>query len=279
MSELPLSIQRCVRKYEPIVTDGITTYPIKVSAYDEFLMAQPALEVLHQSFPVRFLRMPLLSALYLMDYEAALNGETPTGLFSRAMLALALSLRLGEGQSMMERLKVFRIVANPEKPEQLIALRYEDSEGETKEITPALFTKLRPIIAAQNGVKIESDNADPDLVQAEKDLAEMNGVSLCANIEDSVSAIALITGKDEAEIDDWPILKLLQRQRGFQRILDYIICGIGQVNGTSWKGGNPHPSPFFDKADDGGFGAHMALGEFAGGAGQRAVANEGEQVR
>lgn len=278
MSELPINIQRAVRKYEPVVTDGITLYPIKVSAYDDFLMARPALEVLHQSLPVRFLRMPLLSALYLMDYEAALSGETPTGLFSRALLALALSLRLGEGQDMMTRLQLFQIVADSEKPQQLIALRYVDSEGETKEISPLLYHKIRPIIAAQNGVKLESENADPDLVQAEKDLAEMNGVSLCANIEDLVSAIALVTGEDEGEIDDWPILKLTNRQRSLQRILDYMICGIGQVNGTTWKGGNPHPSPFFDKSEDGGFGSHMALGAFAGGAGQRAVANAGEQV-
>ena len=88
----------------------------------------------------------------------------------------------------------------------------------------------------------------------------------------------MVTGEDEGEIDDWPILKLTNRQRSLQRILDYVICGIGQVNGTTWKGGNPHPSPFFDKSEDEGFGSHMALGAFEGGAGQRAVANAGEQV-
>lgn len=278
MSELPLSIKQAIRKYEPIVTDGITLYPVRVWQYEDFAIAKPALEVLQQSLPVAMMRIPLLSALYQMDFESAIRGETPTGLFSRALLILALSLRLGEGQETAARMNMFRIVADHEKPEHLIALRYVNSEGETKEISPALFQKLRPIIAAQNGVKLESDMADPDLVQAEKDLAEMNGVSLCANIEDLVSALAITSGQEESDIYDWAILKLVNRQRSFQRILDYMICGIGQVNGTSWKGGNPHPSPFFDKAEDGGFGSHMALGDFAGGAGERAIANAGEQV-
>lgn len=277
MNELPLSIQKSVRKYEPINMGGVILYPIRVKEYDEFLMAKPAIDVLHQSLPVRYLRVPLLSALYQMDYEMATSGEAPTGLFSRALLCLALALRLGEGKDIEKRLKMFRVVADTEKPEKLLEIRCTVDGEEIIKITPQQFTNIRAIIAAQNGVKIESDRADPDLVQAEKDLAEMNGVPLDATIDDLISGVAALSGTEEAEIVEWPILKLTKRQRAFQRVLDYVICGIGQVNGTTWKGGNPHPSPFFDKSEDG-FGAHMALGAFAGGAGERAVANAGQQV-
>ena len=106
----------------------------------------------------------------------------------------------------------------------------------------------------------------------------MNSISLKATIEDAISAVAAFTGKDEADIEEWPILKLTNRQQSYQRMRDYVICGIGQMYGTTWKGGNPHPSPFFDRADEGGFGAHMALGDFAGGAGERAIRNAGQQV-
>lgn len=278
MSELPIYIQKSIRRYEPVTVDGLTLWPVLVKEYDDFLVARVALEVLHQSLPVRFLRMPLLSALYKMDYEAGQNGEPMPGLFSVALLGLALSLRLGEGDDTKKRLERFQISVDRDDPATLKRLRFIDDDGEEKIIEPARYGELRRIIAAQNGVKLESDRADPDLVQAEKDLAELNGVNLDASVEALVSGVAALAGVDETEIDEWPILKLQRRQESFQRVLNYLICGFGQVNGTTWKGGNPHPSPFFDKADEGGFGAHMALGDFAGGAGERAVANEGQQV-
>jgi len=277
LTELPMHIKSAVRKYEPIDTDGLTLYPVLVKEYDTFLMARPALEVLQQSFPVRLMRVPLLTALYQMDYEAVTSGQMPTGLFSRALLAIALSLRLGEGLDPAERMRQFRVAVDREKPETLLRLEYAVG-GETKEITPLTFQKVRPIIAAQNGVKLESDMADPDLVQAEKDLAEQSGVSLNANVDDLVSAISALSGNDEADIEEWPILKLQRRQTAYKRMLDYLVCGFGQVNGTTWKGGNPVPHPFFDRIESGGFGAHMALRDFAGGAGERAVANAGQQT-
>lgn len=278
MKELPLALQRSVRKYEPVTIDGLTLFPVLVREYDELLVSKAALEVLHQSLPVRFMRIPLLSAFYQMDYEAATSGQPPTGLFSRALLGLALSLRLGEGQETQRRLEMFRVLADPKEPHKLIGLRCMLRGEEIIQITPAQYQKLRPVIAAQNGVKLESDRADPDLVQAEKDLADMNGVPLEAKIEDLICAVSALSGTEEREIEEWPILKLINRQKSYQRLLDYVICGVGQVSGKTWKGGNPHPSPFFDRAEKGGFGAHMALGDFAGGAGERAVANQGQKV-
>lgn len=278
MNDLPILIQKSIRRYEPVTVDGLTLWPVKVREYDDFLMARVALEVLHQSLPVRFLRMPLLSALYAMDYEARVSGKPMTGLFSVALLGLALSLRLGEGEAPEERMGRFRIAVDRNDPSKLLRLRFIDADGEEKAIEPRRYGELRRIIAAQNGVKLESDRADPDLVQAEKDLADMNGISLDATVEDLISGVAALAGVDEAEIEEWPILKLQRRQTSYQRTLDYLICGIGQVSGTTWKGGNPHPSPFFDRLDEDGFGAHMALGDFAGGAGERAVANAGQKT-
>lgn len=275
--ELPRYIHKAVNNYQPVEIDGVVLYPVRVAEYEDFLIARSALEVLHQSLPVALMRVPLLSALYQMDYEAARSGQPVTGLFLRALLGLALALRLGEGKSVDERVKMFRIMADPDEPTKLTEVTAVQSDGNTVRITPSLYAKLRPVIAAQNGVKLESDRADPDLVQAEKDLAEMNGVSLDISIDALVSSIAALSGVDEAEIEDWAILKLTRRQRSLHRVLDYVICGIGQVNGTTWKGGNPYPSPFFDKKTAG-FGAHMALGAFAGGAGERAVANAGQKV-
>lgn len=271
MNQLPLHIQKAIRTYKPIEADGITLFPIPVREYNEYLMARPALEVLHQSLPVAMLRIPLLAALYRMDYEATQNGEPITGLFASALMGLALALRLGQGQNPQKRIEQFQVVVDRDAPETLIGVRCVLGGEEIITITPAQYQTLRPIIAAQNGVRLESDMADPDLVQAEKDINEMNSPKLDAHLEDLISAVSALSGVDEEEIEDWPILKLERREQTYRRILDYLVCGIGQVNGTTWKGGNPTPHPFYARSKDGGLGAHVALDTFAGGRGKAAV--------
>lgn len=247
MNELPISISQSVKRYKPIEIDGLTLYPVLVREYDNFLIARPALEVMQQSFPVALMRVPLLSALYQMDFEALSHGKQSSGLFSRALMALALSLRLGEGQTIENRVKMFRVTVDRENPEKLLALHYADEQGNVHAITPAQYKTLRVIIAAQNGVRLESDQANPDLVQAQKDLAAANSCPLEASTDDLISAISALAGVSEEEIDEWPILKLDRRAETYRRMMDYIICGIGETNGASWKGGNPAPHPFFKK--------------------------------
>lgn len=277
MSKLPLHIQKAIRTYQPIETEGLTFWPILVSEYHEYLTAKPAIEIMQQALPVRWLSMPLLSALYGMDFEAFQKGEPRVGLFSRCLLFLALSLRLGKGREVAERTKLFTILVDAEDPGQLKALRFTGDDGEEKEITPIMFQRLRPILAIQNGIELASEDANPDLVEAERDLAEMNGPELEVSLDSLFSTIAAMAGIDEAEIDDWPILKLNRRQKAYSRVLNYVVCGIGEAQGTKWKGGNPYPSPFYDKVRNGSSGA-MRLEEFAGGAGVRAVQNAGVQT-
>lgn len=260
MSELPLTIKRSIRRYEPIQTDGLTLYPVLVKEYELFLMARPALEVMQQSLPVALMRVPLLSALYQMDYEAALERKTPTGLFSMSLLMLALSLRLGEGEEPAERLGRFRVIVDREKPERLLRILFTDESVEEKEITPVRYQTLRQIIAAQNGVTLESDLANPDIVKARKNLSSANAVPLNATVDDMIAGVSALSGTEEAEIEEWPILKLDTRMTAYRRLIDYIICGIGEVNGTTWKGGNPTPHPFFARADNGA-GLFSVIGE------------------
>lgn len=277
MSKLPLHIQKAIRTYQPIETEGLTFWPILVREYHEFLTAKPAIEIMQQALPVRWLSMPLLSALYGMDFEAFQKGEPRVGLFSRCLLFLALSLRLGKGSEVAERTKLFTIIVDAEDPSQLKALRFTGDDGEEKEITPIMFQRLRPILAIQNGIELASEDANPDLVEAERDLAEMNGPELDVSLDSLFSTVAAMAGIDEAEIDDWPILKLNRRQKAYSRVLNYVICGIGEAQGTKWKGGNPYPSPFYDKVRGDSAGA-VRLEQFAGGAGVRAVQNAGVQT-
>lgn len=264
MNELPISIQKAASRYKPIEADGLTLYPVAVKDYDIFLMTRPALEVMHQSLPVALMRVPLLSALYQMDFEAVCEGKPVVGLFSRAILGLALSLRLGEDRPIEERTNLFHIAVDPEHPERLMRLQFFDEDGKEREITPVQYAKLRRIIAAQNGVKLESDMANPDIVKAEKDKASAGDIQLDANIDDWINAVSAISGVSEEEIDEWPILKFQRRSESFRRILDYIVCGVGECSGTTWKGGNPTPHPFFAKLKTGS-GILTALGGTADG--------------
>lgn len=251
METLPFNILKAANRYKTIEVDGLKMYPVLVAEYSDFIIAQPAISVMHQSLPVTFLRMPLLAALYAMDYEAVSNGQQATGLFSRSLIGLALSLRIGEGQSVEERMKAFQVLIDRENPAKLVGLRFVDEEGQLKEIKPAQYAQLRQIIAAQNGVKLEDDKANPDIVKAQRDMESASTAQLDANIEDWISAISALTGTAEEEIDQWPILKFQRRSESLQRVLNYLVCGFGEMSGTTWKGGNPAPHPWFARANNG----------------------------
>ena len=252
MTELPFAIKKAVRKYENIEVDGLVFSPILVREYDIFQLVKPAIEVMHQSLPVALLGMPLLQALYQLDYDANLNGGQPSGLFSRSVLALALSLRLGNGETVEQRLRRFEIVVDRKNPQKLLCLRFTDNDGALRELKPGQYGKIRQIIAAQNGVRLESDLANPDIVRAKKAMASANAPMLDASVKDLISSISALCGVDEAEIEDWPILKLENRANSYHRIMDYIICGFAAANGTTWKNGNPNPHPYFDRVANSG---------------------------
>lgn len=273
MDVISSQMRRAIRKYEEIKVDGLTLYPIKVAEYETFLAVRPAIEFMQQSLPMRYMSLPLLSAFYRIDYEAITQGKRAEGMFLRSLVALALSLRLGEGEEPENRAKHFRIFCDPKEPSRFKKLQFI-MDGEEKEVTAVQFQRLRPIIATQNGVEIYPDDVNPDLVQAERDIIEKNAPKMDVRIDDLISAVAALSGAEEAEIEDWPILKLQNRQRAFKRTMDYMICSIGESQGTKWKGGNPHPSPWFDRAKEGSAGL-MPMEEFANGEGLKAIQNAG----
>lgn len=274
MGQLPFHIQKAIRKGEPIDAEGLRLYPVRVAEYEEFQASLPALEVLQQSFPVALISVPILSAFFAMEQQAAASGVPGPGLFQRALLGLALSLRLGEGQTMAERVGLFRYQADPTDRGRLLRVCFASTDGTEHTVTPVQYQRLRPILAAQNGVELPSPDANPELVQAERVLAEKHGAALTGDVEELVSAVASLGGADEEEIYRWPILRLNRRSESIRRMLGYLVCGFGETQGASWKGGNPCPDPFFRKKSK--ESAHVALADFAGGAGQRAVESAGK---
>lgn len=275
--ELSLAIKKAVRTYSEIETDGVTLYPIPVSRWDEFALARPALELMQQTLPVRYLSMPLLSAYYAMDYEAVEAESLLTGLFGRALLLLSLALRLGrDGEGAEQMAKHFRLRVDGNDPSKLRAVEFSQ-DGETMQsITPMQFARLREIIAAQNGVELIGADANPELVEAERDIAEQKSAKLSGDFGELFSTVAALGCEDEESIMEWPIKKFMDRKDAYARVLGYLVCGVSEASGAKWKGGNPYPSPFFSRLRQGS-GSLIALDRFAGGAGAKAVAEKQTQ--
>lgn len=276
MAELPYTIRKKIERFEPVSVEGIMLYPVTVDEIEEFSQCRPALEFLQQSLPVAMMSVPLLDAFYQIDLKAVRETGNATGLLSRAIVLLLLALRLGRGKSMDKRIGQAFPIEHPDRPGRLDKLLLvSDDEQQIYEITPRLFQRMRPIIAAQNGVELESDEANPELVQAERDIAELNGAQLDVNLCDKISWVAMRCGIEEREVYEWPILKFQRRSAILKRELDYLIFGIGQAGGmVKYKNGNPCPSPCFARKETDSA-AMIPLGEFAGGSAVQAVERPG----
>lgn len=272
MGQLSLSNRwaKEIRQYEPIDMDGFRLYPIRVADYPLFLVAKPAIEFVVQTLDFKYMSLPLLQAFFEMDMDYLQEGKKPTGLLSSAVMAIGLALRLVQDSNVEEMLNRFEFVLNPENPNQLKHIIVEMPDGEKKMITPALFGKMRPIIAAQNGVELISEDANVELLEAERDLAEKNAPNLKVDIGSMIQAACVLCHVNEEEVNEWAILKMNNRLDSFKRILDYAICSIGATQGTTWKGGNPAPSPWFERQKESS-GALISMDTFAGGQGLKAM--------
>lgn len=276
MNGLSYSMVKAINRYEAIEADGVTLYPVCVAELDEFSVAQEAITFLQQSLPVTLISKPLLQAYYTMEFQASAAGEPSPGLFFRSVLALILAMRVGVGLPTEKRLELAIPVPDRHDPKKLDCVIFQTEDG-AKSITPLQFQRLRPILAAQNGIELESEDANPELVQAERELAELNAPKLDYSLESVKASISLISGVNDAEMDEWPILRFKRQRAALQRILGYLNCGMAEAQGAKWNGGNPYPSPLFDRIR-GESGGVIPMEKFAGGAGMRAMQNAGKQT-
>lgn len=257
MNELPPQIKKRIDRFLPVEKEGITLYPILVDKMEEFTRCRAALEFLHQSLPVAMIQIPLLSAFFQLEIAASAmeqeSGETiKITLFSDAVYLLTLSLRLGLD---MDRDRVLGervlVVTDRENPTVLTEVDFITDKGEIIKITPGQFGRFKPIIAAQNGVELQPEDANPELVEAERAILAARAPKLNIDPAVRVSWVAAHSHADEETIYSWPILKFERRCEVLKRTLDYLIYGIGQASGmVTFKDGNPVPSPFFGKVQD-----------------------------
>lgn len=271
-NNLPLAIQKAVRNYEEVQTDGLTLYPITMREYDEWQIARAAIEALQQSFPVRFLSVPLLEAYFQMDVMLPATGEgRPTGLLGCALLALSLSLRIGQGLPPDRRIAVWSPAVERKGDNiRLKSFRAMLGGEELIEITPLLFQRLRPILAAQNGAELVSDEANPELVRAEREIAAQGANTLDIDFDRKMAYVAAKLHMRKQDFLDWPIREFEDAADVLTQEVMFSAFTAAAAMGGFGEKGNPVPHPYYRKTEKGS--AHMALSDFAGGEGLRAVA-------
>lgn len=252
MTNIPKNIEAAIRRDKPIEIDGLTFYPVLMDELEDFSAVRQCFDFMQQRLPVQYAVMPFLSAVYAYDYDLLSDGQKPSGLFAAALGLLALSLRLSTGDPLVKRCGRFKIATDRNNPRTLLNLKFLVNGEELHTISPLQFTRYRPILAAQNGVELPDETANLDILASEAILREKNAMPLDMNINDAITAVATVAGVDEGEIYGWTIRKFQARRKSIDRILNFIICGVGELSGgVKWKGGNPVPSWCFDRSKSG----------------------------
>lgn len=272
MNELPTQIQQRIDRYLDVTSNGITLYPVTVENAHLFHAARAALDVVPRSLPVALISLPVLDAFYQLDLEEKQTTGRTRGLVGSVILLLKLALRLGAVEDERSLAYGIQILPDEKKPGRLREIVFLTEEGKTIRISPSEFQALRPIIAAQNGVEMPSDTANPEILEAERLMAAKDLKNLDPKLTDKIIFVAQGNGVPEEEIWNWPILKLERHAAVLRRRLDYLAVTTGQMSGmVKFEDGSPVPSPYWARKR--GLSSLQSLGAVGNGAAEAAVKN------
>ncbi len=238
---LSLELKKAIQHDKPIQWNGLTLFPIRTADYLEFGAAKYGLLVSQQTLPTQYALMNFLEALYAMDYDSRSENRQEPELFLRLILLLKMALK-GPDEA-----EIFSIV-KPENPRMLIAVKVRQN-GVEAEITPRNFIELREILAAQNGLELPDENANPDLIRAENDIASaQKSISLKPDFEALLYAVAVKTGTPPEEIYGWTIRRFTLTVQAIERITGHLIAALTEAAGGKYRYGNPFPTWKYDRA-------------------------------
>lgn len=257
-----LQYQEEIRKFQPIVFEGLSFYPLQVKHFALYQSAKPAMELMLSTLPVRFVKMSWIQALIALDREAKGESLTP-GFFVSILLLLNAAMRtdlLHDPTSLVP-------VQGKDGKFGALVVRQEGKEPVVLE--EKHFPTVREILAAQNDYTIPDETWNPDLVRAQAYLREQkNSGGTGGTLEEMVFSLAAATGRRVAEIWDWPIREFTQMQSAVDRRLRFEICTAAELSGqVKFKHGNPYPTWIWEQKGQlpHGFTSIQELDEGAGG--------------
>lgn len=261
-----------IRRGEAITESELVFYPITMDYYDEFIRCKDAIILRQASFPVRYLSMDYLSALFAMEIDGIGLEHANAGMFYRAMLMLHLSLRIGFDIDALNK------SINVKTVKDKIALDYVVIKQNDKivKFTPLDFsTTFRPLIAEQNGLELPDESENLDLIQSNEELKKINSKnkSLNVNLDDLIASVAYQSKISEKDLMSWTVREFENRKNAIDRDKRYMLCGQGEMSGmVSFKNGNPSPSWCFDVFDN-------SLGTMEGSKLQKTLSGVAEQKK
>jgi len=237
-----MTTQQKIKRYLPIDLNGLTFYPITVENYQSYQSAKQVLLMRMSALPVKYAVKTYLEALWLLDIDNYEKTGSFAGYIGSIIRLLRLALRLGANE--------IDIVTDTETGRDLKALQITQN-GKTVTLKPIEFMAIRQLLAEQNGDELPDEADNLDIVQSEAIIAELNAKNLDYDIENQIMAVAVEMKMRKAEIYEWTIKEYTDVVSAITLSKQHLICGIGEMSGASWKGGNPAPSWCFPMKKDG----------------------------
>ena len=136
-------------------------------------------------------------------------------------------------------------------------------------LTPAVFDRLRPVIAAQNGLELPDETENADLVEAENDISSQDAISLNLDFNTLLASVARDQHCRRVDLLDYTIREFFALRDAIQRDKLFTLYKMAELNGTKFTKGNPWPSWCYDsKAQSN---ALISMAQFMAGPGSAAT--------
>ena len=228
---------------KPIEQHGLTLWAITMGGYEEWAKCKSVWMARQSKFPVSYIMLPFLEAIFEIDMDAIDKTGRPAGLLYDIMYGLGMALRLGsdcvhDGNIYLKA---------DEENKKFCAIGVKTGNGKEVEITSKKFLDIRRTVLWMNGEEEPDESENDELLEAERDLSEMNAPTLKYDLLDLEAAVGLAYGTRIKDVLGWSILEFEVSRRAIQRDKKHMICGIGETNGCKWESGNPYPSWCFDR--------------------------------
>lgn len=228
---------------EPINIGGFTLYPIKMHSYRQFEASKFALLVRQGSLPVKYAFLPYLSALFAMDHDAYIENQQAFGFIGALITMLSLAMRYPVDA--LRKSVQFEVDQADES--KLVSMIVRAGEM-TLRLTPAVFDRMREIIAAQNGLELPDEAENADLVEADMDIAAKGSVNVEVNYRTLIASVARDQRCRVADLMDYTIREFNDLRDAIERDKNYMLYRMAELSGNvKFTKGNPVPSWCYDR--------------------------------
>lgn len=217
---------------------GFPSTPIKMGLFDEWTESKIAIMIRQTTMPFQYAAMPYLQAIFAMDADAGFQF----GIVRNLVRLLSMASLLPETG--------FNVWLSKKEPNRINAISY--SEGDVSfRIEPKDFQRIRQLIAEQNGEELPDESENPELVEAESDIAAAKSIGIEYDYETMLDSVAYVTHRTKPELMDISIREFARLRKAIDRDKLFTLYASAELGGmVKFEKGNPVPSWCFDKKSE-----------------------------